>query len=83
MRYHRFRKALTFGLALALVFSMALPALSEAKDPLGKYDPPINITFVRAVDEDLNSNVLPKTPGETMEKNRWLDLIPSAGSNST
>ena len=41
--------------------------------PFGKYDPPIDISFVRTIDEDTVINILPKTPGETMEKNRWLD----------
>ncbi|MDF2593654.1 MAG: extracellular solute-binding protein family 1, partial [Clostridia bacterium] len=43
-------------------------------DPLGKYDPPINISFVRSIDDDLATNILPKTPGETIEDNRWLKL---------
>lgn len=43
-------------------------------DPLGKYNPGINLTFVRSVDDDLAANVLPKTPGETIEDNRWLKL---------
>src|SRR5690606_14393410 len=44
------------------------------KDPLGKYDSPIDISFIRDIDDDLASNVLPKTPGETIEDNRWLTL---------
>jgi putative aldouronate transport system substrate-binding protein len=43
-------------------------------DPLGKYDPSINISFVRGIDDDLAANILPKTPGETIEDNRWLKL---------
>lgn len=43
-------------------------------DPIGKYSPGIDITFVRSVDDDLAANVLPKTPGETIEDNRWLKL---------
>lgn len=54
------------------------PAASEAAkdtpDPFGKYDPAITMTFARTVDNDLNDNILPKTPGETIDKNRWLDL---------
>lgn len=41
--------------------------------PFGKYEPPINVSFVRAVDDDMSTNILPKTPGETVESNRWLD----------
>lgn len=48
--------------------------VEENPDPFGKYDPPITITFARTVDDDLASNILPKTPGETIESNRWLDL---------
>ena len=40
----------------------------------GAYDPAIDISFVRGVDDDLSTNILPKTPGETIESNRWLDL---------
>jgi putative aldouronate transport system substrate-binding protein len=47
---------------------------TAAKDPLGKYDPAIDISFVRCIDNDLSSNILPKTPGETIEDNRWLKL---------
>ncbi|HEY5583267.1 MAG TPA: extracellular solute-binding protein, partial [Ruminiclostridium sp.] len=44
------------------------------KDPLGKYATPIDITFVRGIDDDLAANILPKTPGETLEDNRWTRL---------
>lgn len=47
---------------------------TSSKDPFGKYDPAIDITFVRSIDNDLSSNILPKTPGETLEDNRWLKL---------
>lgn len=43
-------------------------------DPFGKYDPPLAISFVRGIDEDFANNVLPKTPGETVQDNRWLRL---------
>ncbi len=49
-------------------------AVAKSGDPLGKYETPISMTFARTVDNDLNDNILPKTPGETIEKNRWLDL---------
>ncbi len=44
------------------------------KDPLGKYNPTIEISFVRAVDDDILNNILPDTHGETIENNRWLTL---------
>lgn len=47
---------------------------AEPANPFGKYDPAIKMTFARTVDNDLNDNILPKTPGETIERNRWLDL---------
>lgn len=47
---------------------------AEHVDPFGKYDPSVKMTFARTVDNDLNDNILPKTPGETIESNRWLDL---------
>ncbi len=40
--------------------------------PFTKYDTPIDISFVRTLDEDTESNILPRTPGETLESNRWL-----------
>jgi putative aldouronate transport system substrate-binding protein len=65
----------TVSLLLALLLLAAVPtALAETKEPLGKYDPPIDITFVRCVDNDLATNILPRTPDETIEKNRWLDM---------
>ncbi len=47
---------------------------SVSKDPFGKYDPAINISFVRGIDDDLAANILPKTPGETLEDNRWTKV---------
>jgi putative aldouronate transport system substrate-binding protein len=44
------------------------------QDYLGKYNPEIDISFVRAVDDDILNNILPYTPGETIEDNRWLRL---------
>ncbi len=43
-------------------------------DPFGKYTPPVDITFIRGIDEDFAQNVLPKTPGETIQDNRWLTV---------
>ncbi len=45
-----------------------------ATGPLGRYNPTIDISFVRGIDEDFAKNVLPKTPGETIQDNRWLKL---------
>lgn len=41
-------------------------------DPLGKYETPLTIHFTRDVDNDTQDNIIPKTPGETIEDNRWL-----------
>lgn len=46
----------------------------DASGPFGKYDPAIDISFVRCVDDDISTNILPVTQGETIESNRWLDL---------
>jgi putative aldouronate transport system substrate-binding protein len=46
---------------------------SAASGPLGKYDPEITIHFARNVDDDLQDNIIPRTPGENLEKNRWFD----------
>lgn len=47
---------------------------AEDNSPLGKFEPAIDISFVRCIDDDLASNVLTKTPDETIEDNRWLQL---------
>ncbi len=55
--------------------STAQTSTSDANnDPLGKYEPAIDISFIRGIDDDLAANILPKTPGETLEDNRWLDV---------
>jgi len=41
-------------------------------DPFGKYETPLTIHFARDVDNDMQDNIIPKTPGETVEDNRWL-----------
>lgn len=71
------RKRLSITLCLAIVLAMftGLGALSLAEDvAFEKYDPAIDVTFARVVDDDTAANILPKTPGETIEENRWLDL---------
>lgn len=45
------------------------------KDPLGKYEPAIDISFIRGLDDDLTTNILPKCPGETIKDNRWTKAI--------
>jgi putative aldouronate transport system substrate-binding protein len=45
-----------------------------AKDPLGKYVPAVDISFVRGIDDDFASNVIPNCPGETVKNNRWFDV---------
>lgn len=45
---------------------------SANTDPLGKYETPLTIHFTRDVDNDTQDNIIPKTPGETIEDNRWL-----------
>lgn len=68
----------TLKKAAALFAVVAILALSAsaalADDSFKKFDPPINVSFVRCVDNDLSSNILPRTPGETIESNRWLKL---------
>ncbi len=53
-----------------------VPAAMEtpvmANGPLGRYDPAIEIHFVRDVDEDMRDNILPNCPGETFASNRWI-----------
>lgn len=76
-------------LTAALCFTM-LPACSSQQSsssnttgsksapsssgPLSKYSPEINVSFIRGLDDDLEANVLPKCPGETIENNRWTKL---------
>ncbi|HEX2945960.1 MAG TPA: extracellular solute-binding protein [Clostridia bacterium] len=56
--------------------STAATGTSEAgaRGPLGKYVPSIDISFVRGIDDDFASNVIPNCPGETVENNRWFDV---------
>ncbi len=42
-----------------------------AADPMGKYDPPIEVTTVRNLSEVVENNVLGVLEGETFEDNRW------------
>lgn len=47
-------------------------AAAEA-DPFGKYADPLEIHFVRATDDTIETNVLANLPGQTLEDNFWLD----------
>lgn len=51
---------------------------NEAKganeDPLGKYDPPIEVSFIRNLNDVVENNVLGVLKGETFEDNRWTRL---------
>lgn len=42
-------------------------------DPFGKYEEPLEIHFVRATDDTIETNVLANLPGQTLEDNFWLD----------
>ncbi|WP_424767986.1 extracellular solute-binding protein [Paenibacillus sp. sgz302251] len=43
-------------------------------DPMGKYDPPIEVTTVRNLSDVVENNVLGVLQGETLEDNRWSRL---------
>ncbi len=43
----------------------------SSADPLGKYDPPIEVTTVRNLSDVVENNVLGVLDGETFEDNRW------------
>ncbi|OMF37972.1 ABC transporter substrate-binding protein [Paenibacillus sp. FSL H8-0548] len=47
---------------------------SAEQGPLSKYDPPIEISFVRSTDDTLETNVLGNLTGETLVDNRWTRL---------
>ncbi|MFD0693692.1 extracellular solute-binding protein [Paenibacillus sp. GCM10027628] len=44
-------------------------------DPFGKYDPPIEVSFVRNLSDVVENNVLGVLKGETFEDNRWTRLF--------
>ncbi|RUS43941.1 extracellular solute-binding protein [Cohnella sp. AR92] len=46
----------------------------KAGDPLGEYDPPIEITTVRNLSDIVENNVLSVLKDETFEDNRWTRL---------
>ena len=45
----------------------------QAADPFGKYEEPLEIHFVRATDDTIETNVLANLPDQTLEDNFWLD----------
>ncbi|WP_284645330.1 extracellular solute-binding protein [Paenibacillus silviterrae] len=47
------------------------PVNTVNADPLGKYDPPIEVSFVRNLSNVVENNVLGVLKGETLEDNRW------------
>ena len=72
------KKTLALLLAIALLCAFLMPAAAEETAPLGKYETPITLHFARSIDDDLQDNVIPTTPNEDLENNRWLDLYQDA-----
>lgn len=70
------RKGTAWVLAAVLVLSVFMPCLAGAEGQtdksLEKYEEPVEIHFVRSIDDDLQDNIIPKTPGESLDENRWL-----------
>ncbi|REE68788.1 carbohydrate ABC transporter substrate-binding protein (CUT1 family) [Paenibacillus taihuensis] len=62
----------TAGLSGSLLSGETAP--ETAADPLGKYDPPIEITTVRNLSDIVENNVLGVLKDETFEDNRWTRL---------
>lgn len=44
-----------------------------AEEPFGKYEDMIDLHFVRATDDTIDTYALANLPGETLESNFWLD----------
>lgn len=68
------KRTMSFLLLLAMLLCAVVPAMGEENLPLSKYEQTIELHFVRTIDDDLQDNVIPSTPGEDLENNRWLDL---------
>ena len=66
------KKLLSTLLCLALVLSLASAALAEDVG-LAKYDEPVTVTFVRSVDDTMETNILSVLDGATVEDNLWID----------
>ncbi len=70
------QKGTAWVLAMILALAVCLPCVASAEaetdKSLEKYEQPVEIHFVRSIDDDLQDNIIPKTPGESLEENRWL-----------
>lgn len=57
--------------------TQATPQATPEDGPFGKYEPAIEMTWVRDVDDyfDKDLQTLKGKTGETLEKNRWLDVF--------
>ena len=68
------------GRAAVMVFLMMLLPIwvkspsCIAEDPFGRYDPSIEVHFVRSTDDTLTANYFSQHPDQTMEDNLWIDL---------
>ena len=70
-------KSRFFSLMLCLLLLLGcIPSDAYAADiDYGKYDPPITMVFARSVGDTLLNDMAGKLDGETLESNRWTDLI--------
>lgn len=50
------------------------PSAAVDESPLGKYDPPIELSFVRDLSDVVENNVLGVLKDETIDNNRWTKL---------
>ncbi|MEK4853101.1 extracellular solute-binding protein [Paenibacillus sp. FSL H7-0756] len=50
------------------------PNAAVDESPLGKYDPPIEVSFVRDLGDVVENNVLGVLKDETIDNNRWTQL---------
>lgn len=64
------------ALSVSVVFALSgIPAYAgEAEaDPFGKYEETLDVHFVRATDDTIETYALGNLPGQTLEDNFWLD----------
>ena len=64
------------ALSVSVVFAISgIPAYAgEAEaDPFGKYEETLDVHFVRATDDTIETYALGNLPGQTLEDNFWLD----------
>ncbi len=64
------KRLLTVLIALTMIIGCMVASSAEGLTP---YDEPVTVTFVRDVDDTLETNVLAVLPGQSVEKNIWLD----------